>query len=299
MKIFNNLNNKDEFNEINIDDVLREAEAALKAAENSLDDGQDKAETASLSSSFLGSSGVSTNDDDSLTQQQQQQSEKDLTDIIASAMGGILFGLLLGSFFSFQPSASIVTSTLETVFGDDIPRFFVVPILTAIVFGVAGLIGSLQDNSVGIITRSLFAFPVLTLVSAILEGFESFVESTQQAARQQVENAANDIKALPGKIANSAQQTTKRAVESAVEEVTSIPRKAKEKVVESSIQAVDTVKSSVNSVVEEVSSLPRKAKDTVLDSLSKEFLLAVILIPAVIAIGLLLVDNIVAGKIQL
>jgi hypothetical protein len=234
--------------------------------------------------------------DNNRIQQQEQQSEKDLMDIIASTIGGIIFGLIFGSFLTFQSSIAELASNFFGDTDNSVPQqFLIIPTLTGILLGIVGLVGSLQDNSVGIVVRSLFAFPVLTLVSATLDGIESFIESVQAAAREQVENTTNNIKALPGKIADSAQQTAARAVESAVEEVTSIPRKAKQKVVESSIQAVDNVKSSVNSAVQDVASLPRKAKDTVLDSLSKEFLLALFLISSCIGISVFLLDNVLVS----
>jgi hypothetical protein len=59
-------------------------------------------------------------------------------------------------------------------------------------------------------------------------------------------------------------------------------------VVQSGTQAVESVKS-----------LPRKAKDTVMDSgvLSRDFLLALVVIPSLIALGFLALDALFAGRV--
>ena len=199
-------------------------------------------------------------------------------------MGGVLFGSILGSIATFQfPD---LASTLDN------SSIFILPILGAISLGIVGATGGGQSNALGTMTRGIFGAPILQLVSAM-----------QSAAVQQVEKTTNEIKALPQNIANSAQQRVQSTVESAVEEVASLPRKARDKV-------VDNVKSSVNSAVEEVTSIPRKAmanvkslpqkaRDSVMDSgvASKETLLALILVPTLMAVAFLVVDAFATGRL--
>ncbi|KAG7353774.1 hypothetical protein IV203_003129 [Nitzschia inconspicua] len=323
-----------DFKDFDIDDILSEAEDALKTAERSLENENASSEkvvqvgpTASQRSREPSQSTIQAVPSPQNTSQLQQVKSsmkgvdgETLKNAVASTMGGVLFGSLLGSIASFQFPQ--VLSTLES---DNniivVPPILVLPVLGGLTLSIVGLIGSLQDNIFGSLSRNLLAVPVLALVSAMLSAIQGIAMSVQFALQRQVEQTVNDIKSLPQNLANSAQQTVKASVESAVEEVTSLPRKARDKVVETTVQAADNVKSSVVSVVEEVTSLPakardnflqtstqavenvkslpRKAKDTVVDSgiLSTDFLLALVVIPSLIALGFLFVDALLAGRV--
>ncbi|KAG7359942.1 hypothetical protein IV203_035040 [Nitzschia inconspicua] len=322
-----------DFKDFDIDDILSEAEDALKTAERSLENENSTSEkgvqvaTATKRSREPSQSTIQAVPSPQNTSQLQQVKPtmkgvdgETLKNAVASTMGGVLFGSLLGSIASFQFPQ--VLSTLES---DNniivVPPIFILPLLGGLTLSIVGLIGSLQDNIFGSLSRNLLAVPVLALVSAMLSAIQGIIMSVQLALQRQVEQTVNDIKSLPQNLANSAQQTVKASVESAVEEVTSLPRKARDKVVETSVQAADNVKSSVVSAVEEVTSLPakardnilqtstqavenvkslpRKAKDTVVDSgiLSTDFLLSLVVIPSLIALGFLVVDALLAGRV--
>jgi hypothetical protein len=324
-----------EFKEFDIDDILSEAEDALKAAGESLEN--DKLQdvptistnsTATINKVFTKPqlSPPSRNNTEpkflsSSPSQTKLMDAETIKDTIACTMGGILFGSIMGSIATFQFPG--ILSALEGEDNFSMSHLLSLPILGGLTLGTVGLIGASQSNILGTVTKSLLGVPILALVSAILSAVQALFASLKSAAQRQTEKIVNDIKALPQNVANSAQQTVKSSVESAVEEITSLPRKAADMVVQSSVQVADIVKSSVEAAVEEVTSIPRNARDRVVESsnqavetvkslpskakdnvvasgiFSHNFLLALVVIPSLIALGFLALDALFAGRVPL
>jgi len=185
----------DIFKEIDINDVLLEAENALKAAESSIDDGDvvyDGDDTYKKSEKF---EKKIMKDNPSNNKEVVTNSKEDITSftkILASTIGGILLGLLLGSMAAFE------MSELYTAFTT--PLVFAIPILVGISLGgIIGFTGSTQDGVTGIIIRNVLGVPVQALALAI-------VDYIQLAVTRQVEKTTNNIKAIPSDLANSAQE---------------------------------------------------------------------------------------------
>jgi len=185
----------DIFKEIDINDVLLEAENALKAAESSIDDGDvvyDGDDTYKKSEKF---EKKIMKDNPSNNKEVVTNSKEDITSftkILASTIGGILLGLLLGSMAAFE------MSELYTAFTT--PVVFAIPILVGISLGgIIGFTGSTQDGVTGIIIRNVLGVPVQALALAI-------VDYIQLAVTRQVEKTTNNIKAIPSDLANSAQE---------------------------------------------------------------------------------------------
>ncbi len=191
---------KADFKEINIDDVLLEAENALSAAQTSLGDDDDDA--------------TKTKGDDLetlkdklrasvLSDDAEGKASVEVTQILSSTLGGILLGSLLGSVAAFQLSdlglLSIGSIGSES-FSADVLRFAAPTIAGVVLGGITGFAGSLQDNALGIVVRNVLGVPTKALASAI-------VGSIQEAVRRQVEKTTNEIKSIPSNVANSAKQT--------------------------------------------------------------------------------------------
>eukprot|EP00536_Pseudo-nitzschia_multiseries_P003650 jgi/Psemu1/284557/fgenesh1_pg.57_\ len=210
----------DEFRDINIDDVLLEAENALKAAETSLVDSDE-----------IGTDGDTVLDDFKeavlLTKEESktkigdevlmnfEEATRDAlppdrekiknsvtaTEIISSAIGGIILGLVLGAFASFELSDlnPSLDSILDPDFSVNALELAVPIIFGGTLGGIVGFTGSIQDGLIGLVVRSVLGLPVKALASAI-------VNSIQDTARRQLEKATDDIKAIPSNVANSAKQ---------------------------------------------------------------------------------------------
>ena len=199
-----------DFKEINIDDVLLEAENALNAAQISLVDETNEKKGGAEFGNLKNTIRDSLLDDD-----KGGKSSVEVTEILSSTLGGILLGSLLGSYATF--SLSDIDLLSPESFSSDILEL-VIPIIACIVLGgITGFAGSMQENSAGIIVRNVLGVPTRALASAI-------VGSIQDAARRQVEKTANDIKSIPSNVANSAKETAvqkareaKLSVDSAIE----------------------------------------------------------------------------------
>jgi len=186
----------DIFKEIDMNDVLLEAENALKAAENSIND------VAVVSNgdddTYKKSEKVDKKimkDNPSNNKETVTNSKEDITSftkILASTIGGSLLGSLLGSIAIFE------MSELYTAFTT--PLASAIPILVGISLGgIIGFTGSMQDGVIGIIIRNVLGVPVQALALAI-------VDYIQLAVTRQVEKTTNNIKAIPSNLANSAQE---------------------------------------------------------------------------------------------
>lgn len=197
----------DEFKDINIDDVLLEAENALKAAESSLVDKDDERQTKTGDEDLVNFKEAVR--DSLLSDDKGDKASIAVTEILSSTIGGILLGTILGSVAAFKLSNFDSTLSVE----------FALPVVLATgLGGIAGFSGSLQDDATGSIVRNVLGAPVKALASAI-------VTNIQEAARRQVEKTTNEIKAIPSNVANSAKQKAaqtakeaKLAVELAVED---------------------------------------------------------------------------------
>lgn len=172
---------KTEFKDINIDDVLLQAESALNAAQTSIGD-------ESKEESDMGNF-KSTIRESLLSDDQEDKASIEAIEIVSSTLGGILFASLLGSFATFQlTDMGVLEFGAETV-----SSIFAFMILG----GIAGFGGSMQDNSTGFIVRKVLGVPARALASAIVRGI-------QESIRQQVDKTAQSIKSIPSNVANSA-----------------------------------------------------------------------------------------------
>ena len=212
----------DTFKEINIDDVLLEAENALKAAQNSIvdddydidgDEKNDKEiplESLNKKSplEIVNNSNESKNSNNNMgavannSKVEEDISVASFTAILSSTIGGSLLGLLLGSIAAFEISETDTTFASTTL-------IFAIPILVGISFGgIIGFTGSMQDGIIGTIIRNVLGFPVSALALAI-------VGNIQLAVNRQVEKTTDGIKAIPSNIANSAKEKALQAANNA------------------------------------------------------------------------------------
>jgi hypothetical protein len=218
----------DEFTDINIDDVLLEAENALKLAQTSLVDGEtDGKSWGSKSQIEFGDIDVATNNwddnvgnlkdairDSLLSNDAEDKTSKkiDVTEVLSSTLGGILLGSLLGSVAAFKltevgvlilDSSDFLTNAIE----------FAIPIIAGVILGgTVGFAGSLQENTTGKVVRNVLGVPARAIALAI-------VTNVQEAARRQVEKATNDIKAIPSNVAKEVKLVVDVAIESAIEKL--------------------------------------------------------------------------------
>ena len=213
----------DTFKEINIDDVLLEAENALKAAQNSIvDDDDDDVDgdekndkeipleslNKKLPLEIVNNENESKNSNNNMgavannSKVEEDISVASFTAILSSTIGGSLLGLLLGSIAAFEISETDTTFASTTL-------IFAIPILVGISFGgIIGFTGSMQDGIIGTIIRNVLGFPVSALALAI-------VGNIQLAVNRQVEKTTDGIKAIPSNIANSAKEKALQAANNA------------------------------------------------------------------------------------
>jgi len=173
----------DVLKDINIDDVLLEAEKALDVAQTSLgdDDGIDEQG---------GENRQDTIQANKLPSNTVQKTSIEAIEIISSTIGGIILGSLLGT---------VATFTVD--FSPEASQYLIPNIAGATILGgTLGFAGSLQDNTGGVIVRNILGAPAKTFASAI-------VNNIKEAAREQVEKTTNGIKSIPSNVANSAKQT--------------------------------------------------------------------------------------------
>ena len=232
----------DEFKDINIDDVLLEAENALKAAQTSLvdDDGNaDGNKEGSMSETpfkdidvddvlleaenalKLAQMSLIDNDESKkngdtelgnlknairnslLSDDVEDKTSVEVTEILSSTLGGILLGSLLGSAATFK------LSDMGMLSFDDIQ--FTIPIIAGVISGgIVGFAGSLQENTAGTIVRNVLGVPTKAIASTI-------VNNIQEAARRQVEKTTNELKSIPSNMAKEAKLAVDMAIESAIE----------------------------------------------------------------------------------
>ena len=213
----------DTFKEINIDDVLLEAENALKAAQNSIvDDDDDDVDgdekndkeipleslNKKLPLEIVNNNNENKNNNNNMeavannSKVEEDISVASFTAILSSTIGGSLLGLLLGSIAAFEISETDTTFASTTL-------IFAIPILVGISFGgIIGFTGSMQDGIIGTIIRNVLGFPVSALALAI-------VGNIQLAVNRQVEKTTDGIKAIPSNIANSAKEKALQAANNA------------------------------------------------------------------------------------
>lgn len=212
----------DTFKEINIDDVLLEAENALKAAQNSIVDDDDDVDgdekndkelpleslNKKLPVEIVNNNNENKNNNNNMeavannSKVEEDISVASFTAILSSTIGGSLLGLLLGSIAAFEISETDTTFASTTL-------IFAIPILVGISFGgIIGFTGSMQDGIIGTIIRNVLGFPVSALALAI-------VGNIQLAVNRQVEKTTDGIKAIPSNIANSAKEKALQAANNA------------------------------------------------------------------------------------
>jgi hypothetical protein len=207
----------DTFKEIDIDDVLLEAENALKAAQNSIVDndvnddvdddvdGDEKnVKKTPLESPNYNNNKNKNNNMETVANDSKEEdiSVASFTAILSSTIGGSLLGSLLGSIAAFE------ISELDTTYATT-SLIFAIPILVGISFGgIIGFTGSMQDGMTGSIIRNVLGFPVSALALAI-------VGNIQLAVNRQVERTTDGIKSIPSNIANSAKEKALQAANNA------------------------------------------------------------------------------------
>ena len=212
----------DTFKEINIDDVLLEAENALKAAQNSIVDDDDDVDgdeknykkipleslNKKLPLEIVNNNNENKNNNNNMvavannSKVEEDISVASFTAILSSTIGGSLLGLLLGSIAAFEISETDTTFASTTL-------IFAIPILVGISSGgIIGFTGSMQDGIIGTIIRNVLGFPVSALALAI-------VGNIQLAVNRQVEKTTDGIKAIPSNIANSAKEKALQAANNA------------------------------------------------------------------------------------
>ena len=230
-----------EFKDINIEDVLLEAESALKVAQTSLveenSDTNDVKNAPKRISEFkdiniedvlleaenaLKVAEVSIVDKDNNANGKHGAGDKfaptwdsvssvdmgEVTDIVSSTLGGILLGSILGSVAAFQ------LYDVGTLDFSARSAELAVPIAVGVgLGGVAGLTGSSQDNLIGTAVRGVLGAPTKALASAMVNG-------VREAGRRQVEKATNDIRQSVSQKA----EETKLAVD---QEIAAVIEKAK------------------------------------------------------------------------
>lgn len=202
------LKRKTEFKKILIDDVLLEAENALEIAQTSLVDGDATKknwsdELESTKDTLL---------DSLLSDDIERKTPAEPTEILSSTLGGILLGSLLGSFAALKLSDFAILSFGAADFPPN-TLLFVIPIIAGVILGgTAGFAGSLQDNTAGIIVRTVLGVPTRTLALVIMTNVE-------QAAQRQVERTTNDIKSISSNVANSAKNKAAQKAKEAELEV--------------------------------------------------------------------------------
>lgn len=271
-----------EFQNINIDDVLLEAEAALQAAQDSLttDDHLEK-KTDSVSKLKTDRSAVyspspttSSAKVDKAIPSMESVNGQALGEILSCTMGGILLGMFLGSIILIEyPDLANVLS-LETL---------ALPLIGGALLGVVGLaVSALAEASStpGKAVRTILGKPTVALGETILVGVQFRLRALGLAAQRKAEETAQNVQSLPGKIADSVKTSVEAAAQNAVDEFTSLPRKA-----------TDSVFASINKVVVDV-------KTSVVESgvLEPDFFIAVVVVPSLIALVILVADGLVSGR---
>ena len=175
--------------EIDINAVLLEADNALQAAEESLEENDDNDNYV-----YSNSNSNSNNNYKKAATKTVKGDIESFTIILSTTIGGSLLGFLSGSLFAFDTKELLYTAFPT-------PVVYTLPILFGIsVGGIIGFMGGTQeDNSaLGNIIRAVLGRPVQALASAI-------VDSVQLSISRQVDKTTSNIKAIPSKIAKSAQ----------------------------------------------------------------------------------------------
>lgn len=274
-----------DFKDIDIDDVLLQAEAALEAVQKSIPSPTEDGPPATASSPPP----PIPSPPESARRLGSFDAEK-AVDVLASTMGGVLWGSLLGSILAFQRP--------------DLRLDWYTPVLAGLLLGSVGLAGSLlgEDRVAGGVVRGAFGAPTLALVNAVAGSVLGLLDSARQAARRKVESTASDIKAIPGKIAGSAQR---RAAETTDEIralpgriVTSAQRRAAETTDE--IRAIPgriatSAQQRALEVADEVAALPQRARERVLAESDR--LWAVGVVTSLIAVAILLAGATLSGNL--
>ena len=173
--------------EIDINAVLLEADNALQAAEESLEENDDN-------DNYVYTNINSNNNYKKAATKTVKGDIESFTIILSTTIGGSLLGFLSGSIFAFDTKELLYTAFPT-------PVVYTLPILFGIsVGGIIGFMGGTQeDNSaLGNIIRAVLGRPVQALASAI-------VDSVQLSISRQVDKTTSNIKAIPSKIAKSAQ----------------------------------------------------------------------------------------------
>ena len=173
--------------EIDINAVLLEADNALQAAEESLEENDDN-------DNYVYTNSNSNNNYKKAATKTVKGDIESFTIILSTTIGGSLLGFLSGSIFAFDTKELLYTAFPT-------PVVYTLPILFGIsIGGIIGFMGGAQeDNSaLGNIIRAVLGRPVQALASAI-------VDSVQLSISRQVDKTTSNIKAIPSKIAKSAQ----------------------------------------------------------------------------------------------
>jgi hypothetical protein len=245
---------KDE-KDLNISDIMKEAEEALSTAEDVLSKERQDAQKALFEAKSQPKTDLNVKSSRQLTPQER-------TDAALSAFGGALTGSLLAG------GALLQSKDLLDIAGPIVP-----PIVASLSLGAgAYALGSL-DNTAGEITRKLLGGSTRAVGMGIKNAIKNAIDGAVDAAQVKAEQTKNDIIEFPGKVAEAtarkAEETAeniKIAVETKATEVVADIKGAPKYVVEQTKRAVedavddtiDRVERVVDDVVEGVTSLPQR-----------------------------------------
>jgi hypothetical protein len=227
--------------DFDIDGLLGDAEEALQAAEEALQQPKPKVVQAAAADN------VNVN----VPADSQVRTPKEEQEILASTLGGIVTGIFLGV------AAFEVFPDLDMDVDLSIP-----PIIASVVFGIAYYTSASKNGSNGAFVRSIVGKPMQAIGNGILGTIAATGNAMTSAAQRQVEKAAQDIKAIPGRAADAA---SRKATE-VVEDIKATPGRVVDGTRRKVVETVDSVKKEVDDAV----SITKRAVEKVLPKKNKQ-----------------------------
>jgi hypothetical protein len=241
--------------DLNISDIMREAEEALSTAEGVLSKEPQDAQKALFETKAQAKAELNAVSSRQLTPEER-------TDAALSAFCGALTGSLLAG------GALLQSKDLLDLAGPIVP-----PIVASLSLGAGAYALGSMGNTAGEITRNLLGRSTRAVGRGIKDAIKNAIDGAVEAAQVKANQAKNDIIEFPGKVveatARKAEETAeniKSAVETKATEVVADIKAAPKYVVEQTKRAVedavddtiDRVERAVDDVVEGVTSLPKR-----------------------------------------
>ncbi len=168
----------------------------------------------------------------------QQNSANRSNQVVAlvAGFGAFLFGSISGAFLDVVLIANNLDLDVDPIF----PPFFL-----SFTLGIAVTVLSGQGSDLSSTLKSIFASPILNLVSAI-----------RSAVTNKIDSTVAEIKSTPGKV----QSAITEAVQEKADEIVAIPRKVKENIDEKVEKTVEEIKATPGKVID---AAERKIEQTV------------------------------------